>query len=493
MNIKKWLPVVVFVLLTVFAGAALAEGNVAKIGATEYANFDDALKAAQNGDTIELLQNAVTDEGINLNNELTVDGGASKYKLTFASKGIALWSGSSLTFQNCKVEMMGIGATPYKEWNWMAIQSQNGILNLTNAEMTMDGTGTATNATATHAIYYESSNGKFGQLNLTDSRLEIRNYSQDALEWDGGDGGYYFNLTRSTFVSDKNRSGVTGTFVVTAKDSNFTVINSRGNGSNGSHFDFDNCKVEFNNNGGHGISASRLTVKDSTLDAKNNAYTGVTFLHNGTFTNSTVTITGTKGTLGSSASFRLGSSAAVGTVDKNTKLTIEEGAQVLVTRNHAEQAIQMGAGINVISGSTATLSNSTQIYNNHALLAGDDLYVENGGKLTFGKTGSGWKLDGDPDCTDAITGWYDDAKDARWEAHASDDENHIVLVDAGAYEAPLALKAAHGVLPPAPTAAPTAAPVPQTGDHTPLHALYALLALSLTAALVLTLRRKAQR
>lgn len=512
MNIKKWLPVVVFVLLTVFAGAALAEGNVAKIGATEYANFDDALKAAQNGDTIELLQNAVTDNGINLNNELTVDGGASKYKLTFASKGIALWSGSSLTFQNCKVEMMGIGATPYKEWNWMAIQSQNGILNLTNAEMTMDGTGTATNATATHAIYYESSNGKFGQLNLTDSRLEIRNYSQDALEWDGGDGGYYFNLTRSTFVSDKNRSGVTGTFVVTAKDSNFTVINSRGNGSNGSHFDFDNCKVEFNNNGGHGISASRLTVKDSTLDAKNNAYTGVTFLHNGTFTNSTVTITGTKGTLGSSASFRLGSSAAVGTVDKNTKLTIqdnqapgiwlmkagakltiEEGAQVLVTRNHAEQAIQMGAGINVISGSTATLSNSTQIYNNHALLAGDDLYVENGGKLTFGKTGSGWKLDGDPDCTDAITGWYDDAKDARWEAHASDDENHIVLVDAGAYEAPLALKAAHGVLPPAPTAAPTAAPVPQTGDHTPLHALYALLALSLTAALVLTLRRKAQR
>lgn len=148
MNIKKWLPVVVFVLLTVFAGAALAEGNVAKIGATEYANFDDALKAAQNGDTIELLQNAVTDNGINLNNELTVDGGASKYKLTFASKGIALWSGSSLTFQNCKVEMMGIGATPYKEWNWMAIQSQNGILNLTNAEMTMDGTGTATNATA---------------------------------------------------------------------------------------------------------------------------------------------------------------------------------------------------------------------------------------------------------------------------------------------------------------------------------------------------------
>lgn len=91
MNIKKWLPVVVFVLLTVFAGAALAEGNVAKIGATEYATFDAALAAAQDGDTIVLLQDAVTDTGINLSKKLTVDGGTTtKYKLSFASKGIAL-------------------------------------------------------------------------------------------------------------------------------------------------------------------------------------------------------------------------------------------------------------------------------------------------------------------------------------------------------------------------------------------------------------------
>lgn len=512
MNIKKWLPVVVFVLLTVFAGAALAEGNVAKIGTTEYATFDAALDKAQDGDTIVLLQNAVTDKGINLSNKLTVDGGASKYKLTFASEGIALQSGSSLTFQNCTVEMTGIGATPYVGWNWMGISASNAELNLTNVQMTMDGTGITKDST--HGIYMSNS----GKVNMTNSCLEIRNYPQDALEWNGGSG-YDFTLENSTFIAEKNRSGLAGTFYVKAKNSTFQVVNNSGNGSNGSHFDFDNCQVEFNGNGGIGISASDLTLKDSTLNAKNNAINGVTFAGTGSFINSKVTITGTIGNyISKFGTYSAGMSVranAVGSIDAKTTLTIEdnmatglllvegssltiaEGAQVSILRNIADQRncttknelAQTGGGVRVGKNASATLNSTASIYNNHALLAGDDLYVENGGKLTFGKTGSGWKLDGDPDCTDAINGWYDDAKDARWEAHASDAQNHIVLVDAGAYEAPLALKAAHGVLPPA----PTAAPVPQTGDHTPLHVLYALLALSLTAALVLTLRRKAQR
>lgn len=60
----------------------------------------------------------------------------------------------------------------------------------------------------------------------------IRNYPQDALEWDGGDGGYNVNITDSKFISDKNRSGFTGTFYATIKHSDVQVINSRGNGSN---------------------------------------------------------------------------------------------------------------------------------------------------------------------------------------------------------------------------------------------------------------------
>ena len=47
--------------------------------------------------------------------------------------------------------------------------------------MTLDG-GNANK----HAIYFCSNN----KLNLNNSNLTIQNYGQDALEWDGGDGGY---------------------------------------------------------------------------------------------------------------------------------------------------------------------------------------------------------------------------------------------------------------------------------------------------------------
>lgn len=88
--------------------------------------------------------------------------------------------------------------------------------------MTMDGTGTADNV---HAIYFGSNN----KLNLSNgSELKIKNYNQDALEWDGGDGGYNVNIKDSTYTSDNNRSGFTGTFYATIDNSTVKVINSRG-------------------------------------------------------------------------------------------------------------------------------------------------------------------------------------------------------------------------------------------------------------------------
>ena len=48
-----------------------------------------------------------------------------------------------------------------------------------------------------------------------------------------GDGGYNVNITDgSTYTSDHNRSGFTGTFHVTVDDSTVKVLNSTGNGSN---------------------------------------------------------------------------------------------------------------------------------------------------------------------------------------------------------------------------------------------------------------------
>lgn len=101
-----------------------------------------------------------------------------------------------------------------------------------------------------------------------------------------------------------------------------------------------------------------------------------------------------------------------------------------------------------MNAGTAILSDDVQLYNNHADRFGDDIYNYNlaGCSLTFGPTGSGWELDGDPDCYDFIDGWYDDSSNARWNAHAEDeDARHTVLVQPGTeLTGLLSLKAAHG-------------------------------------------------
>ena len=254
---------------------------------TKYTSFDEAVSKANDGDTIEVVKDTET-AGMNINKKLTIQGVTKtttktkddgtveettvKPKLTFKKQGIALW-GTDLTFKDMQVEMEGVGSTPYSEWNWMTISaSKDATLTLDNTDMTMDGTGTADN---THAIYFGSNN----KLNVQNgSNLTIQNYKQDALEWDGGDGGYNCNITGgSTFTSDNNRSGFTGSFYVTVDDSDVKVINSRGNGSNGSYFTIKNgSDVLFDNSGTWGISAWRIDMSNgSTLTATNNGYSGV--------------------------------------------------------------------------------------------------------------------------------------------------------------------------------------------------------------------------
>ena len=121
-------------------------------------------------------------------------------KLIFEDKGIALWS-KSLTFKNMQVVLNNIGTTPYTaEWNWMTVcASKDSTLTLDNTDMTLDGTGTASNV---HAIYFTGND----KLNIQNgSNLTIQNYTQDALEWDGGDGGYNVNITNgSSYTSDQD-------------------------------------------------------------------------------------------------------------------------------------------------------------------------------------------------------------------------------------------------------------------------------------------------
>ncbi len=126
---------------------------VAQIGDTKYETFDEALNAAQNNDTITLLDDT-TSKGISVDKNITINGNGKV--LTFNEKGIAIF-GVTLTFNNVKVKMIDITSTPYSEWNWMAIcASKNGKLVLNNTTFEMNSSnGSKLNA---HAIYFCSNN-----------------------------------------------------------------------------------------------------------------------------------------------------------------------------------------------------------------------------------------------------------------------------------------------------------------------------------------------
>ena len=467
----------------------LAEENkpVAKVGDVTYTSLDAAVEAAKDTDdaVIDVLADCTT-AGLNLSKNLTIQGAEgleSKPTITFNKEGIALW-GKALTFKNCNVVMNGIGSTPYTaEWNWQTIcASKNASLTLDGATMTMDGTGTAGNV---HAIYFCSNN----KLNLSNgSELKIENYNQDALEWDGGDGGYNVNIEHSTYTSNNNRSGFTGTFYATIDNSTVKVINSTGNGSNGTYYTIKNgSNVTFNNNGNWGISAWRIDMTNgSTLTAMDNGYSGVwTRVLN---VDETCTLdverNGVKADLptrnpgivfqgngkipstikeGATVTIKDNAGSGIYTKQDVCNLTIESATITnngLGTVNDSKIGADKGGGIYNIG--TMKLGENVVIYNNHAKNAGDDIYslgiTENSKaqteKITFGDVGEEWVLD---DCDHDINGWYDDGSGysdgtySRWAAHTYpsyisqfsefDKETGLATLD---YE--VALKAAHDVI-----------------------------------------------
>lgn len=144
------------------------------------------------------------------------------------------------------------------------------------------------------------------------------------------------------------------------------------------------------------------------------------------------------------------------TVERNVDLQVEHNKDSgIVNNKNATLTLLSGRvrynttstwyGGGLRNYSTATLSDDVQLYNNHAEKGGDD--IENGATatITFGPTGRGWELDGEPDCYDFIDGWYDDYETTRWNAHGDEADLHMVLVaPVNSYTGPLSLKAAHG-------------------------------------------------
>lgn len=411
---------------------------------TGYTSFDEAVKAAQSGDTIEVIKDA-TSTGIDLRDKnLTIKGTAQKVttttdsgteekatvkpKLKFVAKegqsqiaGITLW-GSDLTFKNMDVDMTGASSTTYNKWNAVCM-SDNASLTLNRTDLSMDGTGLDASAQG----IYMAGRGR-NELNVEDhSTLTINNY-YNAIAWDGvgkGNEGstYFINIKDgSTFTAKGNGAGIVGreSLDVLVDNSTLTITDcTERSGINGADVKIVNGSTAniSGNHEGYGIHANDLLVEKSTLTANNNGYGGIRITGKGEFTNSTVTVTGTenkgnasveitvnknehkdkdKYLVGSlsvqNSTLNISDNNATGIACRNrfsrpTSLTIDDASRVTIQNNNAtpynenyNEKDRIGGGLRIEEGSTAVLGRNTVITGNTAK-SGGGVYTK-GGKVT---------------------------------------------------------------------------------------------------------------
>ena len=354
-------------------------------------------------------------------------------------------------------------------WNGMNINPVN--LNLTNSHVTLNNNGKGG-----LGCYY-------GKLKMENSTLDANN--------NGGKGGIEFG-TRGSFVDELDMDSYS---VLNANNNNGIAGLLIGDGG----VIRSGAKLNCNNNAYIGLYVFTdgnwlgdvVIEHGATVTACGNRYSGV---HNsyklkieGTViadSNKVCGITndaGDKLIITSTADVSVCQNTLFGIFNyARANLTVESGATLKVEENTGsgiangpKATLNLGAGIvqrnnalykitftfypegdvdftaqggGIQNLGTAILSDDVELYNNHAKFAGDDIYNADGATITFGDTGKGWELDGGPDCYDFITGWYDDSRDARWNAHGDDESaRHTVLFQPGTeLTGPLSLKAAHG-------------------------------------------------
>ena len=276
---------------------------------------------------------------------------------------------------------------------------------------------------------------------------------------------------------DGEANGITSC-KIDVENSTLTITNCENQGLVRCWLTLDNSNAEISGND-MGITGYAdtdvLTMKNgATLLIKDNAHSGI-FMYGGNVDvqgGTELTITGTGNSVSdevvegyyvgalairtaepANANVKFADKATVNLIDNAVSAirncgTIEIGADTVITNNGSKT--KYGGGIR--NYGEITVSAGAQLYNNHALNAGDDIY--NGtykyktytcdGRITFAPVGENWVLDG---CNDPIVGWYQDGEDKRWNGDAADEHYYAAeytTVGEAAVSDALALKAAHG-------------------------------------------------
>ena len=442
---------------------APAETFTAKIGDTKYETLDAAINAAQDGDTIEIGKDCTLTVGM-LTKAVVINGNDKTITIPEQNtENHALNINASLTFNKANVVFTNENA------EWTVTMSSEGVL-------TLDERSTC--IMEKHGIYADN----YATINVkSSSKLTVQNTSYTALMADEG----FANLNieeGSTVVVDRAYRGDgvpngINNFKINVVNStlNVTKCENQGLVRCWLTLDHSNAEISGNDMGITGYADTDvLTMKNgATLLIKDNAHSGI-FMYGGNVDvqdGTALTITGTGNSVSdevvegyyvgalairtaepANANVKFADNATVNLIDNAVSAirncgTIEIGADTVIKNNGSKT--KYGGGIR--NYGEITVSAGAQLYNNHALNAGDDIY--NGtykyktytcdGRITFAPVGENWVLD---DCKDPIVGWYHDGKEKRWNGDGKDTEYYAdeYEVKAEAVSDALALKAAHG-------------------------------------------------
>ena len=450
------------------------EPFVAKIGTQTYDTLDAAIEAVQGDEVIEVGEDCTLTVGT-IEKAVVINGNGHTISIPEQdTDNHALKINASLTFNKANVVFTNENA------EWTVTMSGNGVLTLDEG---------STCIIEKHGIYadnYATINVKGG------SKLTVQNTSYTALMADAGFAD--LNIEEgSTVVVDRAYRGDEvpngiNNFKINVVNSTLNVTNCENQGLVRCELTLDksNAEISGNDMGITGYADTNvLTMKNgATLLIKDNAHSGI-FMHGGNVDvqdGTALTITGTGNSVSkevvegyyvgalairtadpANANVRFADNATVNLVDNAVSAIrncgmIEIGADTVITNNGSKT--QYGGGIR--NYGEITVSAGAQLYNNHALMAGDDIY--NGtyqyktytcdGKITFAPVGDGWIQD---DCKEEhpIVGWYHDGKEKltdnaykRWNGDGEGDAYYADEYTVGkeAVSDALALKAAHGQL-----------------------------------------------
>lgn len=459
-----------------------------------YSTLDDAITAATDGDQIDLLANIELYEGLTFDNKtLTISGGGTR-TLTLNQNGMYA-SHSDITFKDLTLNIYAHTHTHEGGAGGTANLISNSNLRLNNVNFTLipdgscgsgiylyqksnlylDGSYAVIRGVSNYrasGIYADDSEFK-GQPNreikINNSYLEITGCAHAAMTIDPID----ITLSSSNVVvMDNGKSDPDGYgFGIGCYGGKLTMESSTltATGNTGAWYGYavfvdgldvdSGSTLDIRDNGGSGLGVGGIGVIQggSQVICDGNGTNDPGYGSGGLYV-----YAGADLTIESGANVTANYNTVSGIVNCNL-FTVEKGANLQVEYNsncgiqndeHATLNLLAGSvrynhagsvGGGLVNSGTAILSDDVELYNNHARLSGDDIYNADGATITFGDTGKGWALDGEPDCYDFITGWYDDYETTRWNAHGDEADLHMVLVaPVNSYTGPLSLKAAHG-------------------------------------------------